>query len=98
MSAIIDVKSREILDSRGNPTAEVEVLTEAGVAGRAAVPSGASTGMYEAAELRDDDPKRYLGKGGEKAVRHVEEDSDKELIGAEVTHQRYMDELMIALD
>src|SRR5690625_620611 len=98
MSAIIDVKSREILDSRGNPTVEVEVFTEAGFAGRAAVPSGASTGMYEAVELRDDDPKRYLGKGVEKAVGHVEEDIAKELIGVEVTDQRYIDELMIELD
>src|SRR5690625_92772 len=98
MSAIIDVQSREILDSRGNPTVEVEVFTEAGFAGRAAVPSGASTGMYEAVELRDDDPKRYLGKGVEKAVGHVEEDIAKELIGVEVTDQRYIDELMIELD
>src|SRR5690625_6446183 len=95
MSAIIDVKSREILDSRGNPTVEVEVFTEAGFAGRAAVPSGASTGMYEAVELRDDDPKRYLGKGVEKAVGHVEEDIAKELIGVEVKDQRYIDVLMI---
>lgn len=98
MSAIIDVKSREILDSRGNPTVEVEVFTENGFAGRAAVPSGASTGRYEAVELRDGDPDRYLGKGVEKAVAHVEEEIAKAVIGVEVSDQRYIDDLMIELD
>src|SRR5690625_7159565 len=97
MSAIIDVKSREILDSRGNPTVEVEVFTEAGFAGRADAPSGASTGMYEAVELRDDDLKRYVGKGVEKAVGHVEEDIGKALIGVEVIDRRYIEELMVEL-
>ena len=68
MSEIIDVKAREILDSRGNPTVEVEVMTEGGAIGRAAVPSGASTGTHEAVELRDGDKKRYLGRGVSKAV------------------------------
>lgn len=98
MSAIIDVKSREILDSRGNPTVEVEVFTENGFAGRAAVPSGASTGRYEAVELRDGDDSRYLGKGVEKAVGHVEEEIAKAVIGVEVSDQRYIDDLMIELD
>lgn len=98
MSAIIDVKSREILDSRGNPTVEVEVFTENGFAGRAAVPSGASTGRYEAVELRDGDEGRYLGKGVEKAVGHVEEEIAKAVIGVEVSDQRYIDDLMIELD
>ena len=73
MSSIIDIKAREILDSRGNPTVEVEVLTEMGAIGRAAVPSGASTGKYEAVELRDKDEDRFLGKGVSKACRNVED-------------------------
>ena len=74
MSAIVDIRSREILDSRGNPTIEVEVLTEEGAVGRAAVPSGASTGKHEAVELRDNDKKRYLGKGVINACRHVDDE------------------------
>ena len=73
MSIIIDVRARQILDSRGNPTVEVEVLTENGVMGRAAVPSGASTGTHEAVELRDNDKKVYLGKGVLTAVKNVNE-------------------------
>ena len=71
MKRILSVKGREILDSRGNPTVEAEVLLEGGSVGRASVPSGASTGIYEACELRDGDPGRYLGKGVSKAVQHV---------------------------
>ena len=73
MSTIVDVHAREILDSRGNPTVEAEIVTAGGVMGRAAVPSGASTGEHEAMELRDNDPKRYGGKGVLTAVRHVNE-------------------------
>lgn len=98
MSAIIDVIAREILDSRGNPTIEVEVLTEEGYVGRAAVPSGASTGAHEAVELRDGDKKRYLGKGVVKACSNVEEIIADHIIGEDVTDQRYIDELMIELD
>jgi len=71
MSLILNIHAREILDSRGNPTVEVEVITENGVLGRAAIPSGASTGVHEAAELRDDDNDRFLGKGVSKAVNNV---------------------------
>lgn len=98
MSAITDIIAREILDSRGNPTIEVEVLTEEGYFGRAAVPSGASTGKYEAVELRDGDAERYLGKGVQKAVENVEEIIADHLVGEEVTDQRYLDQLMIDLD
>ncbi len=98
MSAISDIIAREILDSRGNPTVEVEVLTEEGYFGRAAVPSGASTGKYEAVELRDGDKDRYLGKGVQKAVENVEEIIADHLIGEEVTDQRYLDQLMLDLD
>lgn len=98
MSAIIEIKGREILDSRGNPTVEVEVLTETGFMGRAAVPSGASTGQYEAVELRDKDEDRFLGKGVLKAVDHVNDDISRALIGVEVGDQRYIDDLMIELD
>jgi len=98
MSLIIDVSAREILDSRGNPTIEVEVLTESGFLGRAAVPSGASTGKYEAVELRDGDKNRYLGKGVLNAVRNVHEIIREELIGIDVMQQRYIDNLMLELD
>lgn len=98
MSIITDVVAREILDSRGNPTVEVEVTTENQVTGRAAVPSGASTGKHEAVELRDDDRARYLGKGVQNACRHVEEVLRDELIGLPVFEQRYIDALMIDLD
>ena len=98
MSAISDIIAREILDSRGNPTVEVEVLTEEGYFGRAAVPSGASTGKYEAVELRDGEADRYLGKGVQKAVENVEELIADLLVGEEVTDQRYLDQLMLDLD
>ena len=88
MSAIIDIHAREILDSRGNPTVEVEVVTETGFTGLAAVPSGASTGKYEAVELRDGDQSRYLGKGVLKACSNVEEEIRDNLIGTSVYEQR----------
>lgn len=98
MSAIKSVKAREVLDSRGNPTVEVEVLLESGAVGRAIVPSGASTGQKEALELRDHDPKRYLGKGVLKAVDHVNSVIAREIIGLEALHQKEIDEILIALD
>lgn len=98
MSSIIDIRAREILDSRGNPTVEVEVLTDEGNMGRAAVPSGASTGKYEAVELRDNDAKRFLGKGVLNACKNVEEVLAEALIGVDVFEQRYIDQLMIELD
>lgn len=98
MSAIIDVIGREILDSRGNPTVEAEVVLESGVTGRAAVPSGASTGVREAIELRDKDPKRYGGKGVLKAVEHVNTELADAVIGLEATDQAFIDCKMIELD
>ncbi|MCA0237521.1 MAG: phosphopyruvate hydratase [Bacteroidetes bacterium] len=98
MSAIREVIAREILDSRGNPTIEAEVWTETGFMGRAAVPSGASTGVHEAVELRDGDADRYLGKGVQQAVKNVEKQIRAELIGQEVTEQIKIDRLMIDLD
>lgn len=98
MATIIDVFGREILDSRGNPTVEVEVILDDGAMGRAAVPSGASTGAFEAVELRDGDSERYLGKGALKAVSHVNEDIADALIGMEAEDQREIDAEMIALD
>ncbi len=98
MSAIVDVLAREILDSRGNPTVEVEVLTEEGFFGRAAVPSGASTGKYEAVELRDGDKGRYDGKGVQNACDNVEEIIGDNLIGEDVFDQRYIDQIMLDLD
>lgn len=98
MSAITDIQAREILDSRGNPTIEVEVITESGATGRAAVPSGASTGKFEAVELRDGDMTRYLGKGVLKAVSNVEDIIRQELLGEDVSDQRYIDRIMIELD
>ena len=98
MSKIKDIKAREILDSRGNPTVEVDVLLESGAKGRAAVPSGASTGSKEALELRDNDPKRYQGKGVIKAVNNVNTIIKGTLIGLESSHQRQIDETMINLD
>lgn len=98
MSSILDIRSREILDSRGNPTVEVEVLTEEGVVGRAAVPSGASTGAFEAVELRDGDKERFLGKGVLTACRNVEEIIADELIGINIFEQRYIDQIMIEID
>ncbi|HWZ14996.1 MAG TPA: phosphopyruvate hydratase [Mucilaginibacter sp.] len=98
MSLIIDVHARQILDSRGNPTIEVEVLTENGAFGRAAVPSGASTGAHEAVELRDNDKKVYMGKGVLKAVANVNEIIAKELNGIDVFEQNAIDKIMIDLD
>ena len=98
MSSILDIRARQILDSRGNPTVEVEVVTGDGVIGRAAVPSGASTGKYEAVELRDDDKSVYMGKGVLKAIGNIEEKIAEELLGVDVTDQRYIDETMIELD
>lgn len=98
MSAIIDVIGREILDSRGNPTVEAEVVLESGATGRAAVPSGASTGVREAIELRDKDPKRYGGKGVLKAVEHVNTELADAVIGLEATDQAFIDRKMIKLD
>lgn len=98
MTAIIDIHAREILDSRGNPTVEVDVLLEDGSFGRAAVPSGASTGAHEAVELRDGDKSRYLGKGVLKAVAAVNEEIREELIGLDAEDQRDIDLTMIALD
>jgi enolase len=98
MSAIVDVYAREVLDSRGNPTVEVEVYTEDGGFGRALVPSGASTGEYEAVELRDGDKSRYLGKGVLKAVENVNEVIAPAIIGFEVTDQVGIDKTLIELD
>ncbi len=98
MAFIVDVHAREILDSRGNPTVEVEVTTDDGIIGRAAVPSGASTGKYEAVELRDDDAKRYGGKGVLNAVRNVNELIAPEVIDLDVFDQVAIDELMLELD
>jgi enolase len=98
MTAIIDIHGREILDSRGNPTVEVDVLLEDGSFGRAAVPSGASTGAHEAVELRDGDKGRYLGKGVTKAVAAVNGDIAEALIGMEAEDQRDLDMAMIDLD
>ena len=98
MGIIIDVYGREILDSRGNPTVEVEVTLDDGSMGRAAVPSGASTGAFEAVELRDGDSERYLGKGTLKAVAHVNEEIADALIGFEAEDQRSIDATMIELD
>ncbi len=98
MSEIIDIYAREILDSRGNPTVEVEVALESGVMGRAAVPSGASTGEREALELRDGDKSRYLGKGVLKAVEHVNEVIAAELIGWEASDQIGIDKKLLELD
>jgi enolase len=98
MSTIVDVHARQILDSRGNPTVEVEVTTEDGYFGRAAVPSGASTGKHEAVELRDNDKSQYLGKGVTKAVSNVIEEIADELIGLDAMEQVYIDKLLIELD
>lgn len=98
MGIIIDVFGREILDSRGNPTVEVEVILDDGSMGRAAVPSGASTGAFEAVELRDGDDERYLGKGTLNAVAHVNEEIADALIGVEADDQRAIDAIMRELD
>jgi enolase len=98
MSSIIDVVAREILDSRGNPTVEADVLLESGVMGRAAVPSGASTGSREALELRDGDKARYLGKGVLKAVEHINTEICEAIIGLDASDQTFIDKTMIDLD
>ena len=98
MSTIDSIQARQILDSRGNPTVEVDVYLESGVIGRAAVPSGASTGAHEAVELRDGDKSRYLGKGVQKAVDHVNEDIAPELIDMDAVEQTAIDHLLLELD
>jgi enolase len=98
MSAIVDVIAREILDSRGNPTVEADVLLESGVLGRAAVPSGASTGSREAIELRDGDKARYLGKGVLNAVEHVNTEIAEAVMGLDVEEQTFLDKTLIELD
>jgi enolase len=98
MSEIIAVTAREILDSRGNPTVEVDVITAAGHLGRAAVPSGASTGAHEACELRDGDKNRYLGKGVQKAVAHVKEKLAPKVVGLHSTDQVAIDNLLLEID
>lgn len=98
MAKIKDVRGREILDSRGNPTIEVDVITDKGYLGRAAVPSGASTGVHEALELRDGDEKRYLGKGVLKAVENVNTVIKKAVVGRTVSDQKALDTLLIELD
>ena len=98
MSAIVDVVAREILDSRGNPTVEADVLLESGVMGRAAVPSGASTGSREAIELRDGDPARYLGKGVVQAVENVNTEISEAIIGLDAEEQAFVDKALIDLD
>ena len=98
MTTIIDLYGREILDSRGNPTVEVEVILDGGAVGRAAVPSGASTGRYEALELRDKDAKRYLGKGVRKAVGYINDRIGEQLVGLDALDQAEVDRLMIELD
>ncbi|MHB0925914.1 MAG: phosphopyruvate hydratase [Gallionellaceae bacterium] len=98
MSAIVDVIAREILDSRGNPTVEADVLLESGVMGRAAVPSGASTGTKEAVELRDDDKQRYLGKGVLKAVEYVNTEIAEAIIGLDAAEQAFIDQTRTELD
>jgi enolase len=98
MSSIVDVVAREILDSRGNPTVEADVLLESGVMGRAAVPSGASTGTREAIELRDGDKQRYLGKGVLHAVEHVNTEISEAIMGLDATEQSFIDKILIDLD
>jgi len=98
MSAIVDIIGREILDSRGNPTVECDVLLESGALGRAAVPSGASTGAREAIELRDGDANRYLGKGVLRAVEHVNTEISEALMGLDAQEQTYIDHTLIELD
>ncbi len=98
MIEIVDVLGREILDSRGNPTVEVEVFLDDGTMGRAAVPSGASTGIYEAYELRDGDKSRYMGKGVSQAVEYVNTEIAEALVGLNVLDQPYIDKLLIQLD
>src|SRR5687767_576343 len=98
MSTIVDIKAREILDSRGNPTVEVDVMLAGGALGRAAVPSGVSTGEHEALELRDGNPKRYLGKGVSKAVQNVVDKILPALAGMDAFDQLGVDQAMLDLD
>ena len=98
MSAIVDIIGREVLDSRGNPTVECDVLLESGVMGRAAVPSGASTGSREAIELRDGDKSRYLGKGVQKAVEHINTEISEAIMGLDAAEQAFLDKTLIELD
>ncbi|MGB5928744.1 MAG: phosphopyruvate hydratase, partial [Cyclobacteriaceae bacterium] len=98
MSLIESIHARQILDSRGNPTVEVDVVTSNGIVGRAAVPSGASTGQHEAVELRDENDKLYLGKGVTKAIENVNSDIAEEVIGFSVFEQNLIDKIMIELD
>ncbi|MEK0422282.1 MAG: enolase [Bacteroidota bacterium] len=98
MSYIVEVKARQILDSRGNPTVEVDVLTDEGALGRAAVPSGASTGIHEAVELKDNDKKKYLGRGVLKAVKNVNTIIANGIVGFDITAQAAIDQVMIELD
>src|SRR5438034_5610404 len=98
MSTIYDIKAREILDSRGNPTVEVDVILAGGAIGRAAVPSGASTGEHEAIELRDGDKKRFLGKGVSKAVKNVTEKILPAVQGVDALDQLTIDRIIIELD
>jgi len=98
MSSIVDVVAREILDSRGNPTVEADVLIESGVMGRAAVPSGASTGKREAIELRDKDKARYGGKGVLKAVEHINTEISEAIMGLDAQEQSFIDKTLIELD
>ena len=98
MSAIVDIVGREVLDSRGNPTVECDVLLESGVMGRAAVPSGASTGSREAIEMRDGDKSRYLGKGVLKAVEHINTDISEAVLGLDASEQAFLDKTLIDLD
>ncbi|MBP7413201.1 MULTISPECIES: phosphopyruvate hydratase [Simplicispira] len=98
MSAIVDIVGREVLDSRGNPTVECDVLLESGVMGRAAVPSGASTGSREAIELRDGDKSRYLGKGVLKAVEHINTEISEAVLGLDASEQAFLDKILLDLD
>ena len=98
MSSIVDIIGREILDSRGNPTVECDVLLESGVMGRAAVPSGASTGAREAIELRDGDKSRYLGKGVLKAVENINTEISEAVMGLEASEQAFLDRTLLELD
>src|SRR5215475_12455939 len=98
MSTIESIQAREILDSRGNPTVEVEVVLAGGSVGRAAVPSGASTGEHEALELRDGDAARYLGKGVEQAISHIHDSITEAIVGFDADDQASVDQAMISLD
>ncbi|MGH8369760.1 MAG: phosphopyruvate hydratase, partial [Gammaproteobacteria bacterium] len=98
MTKIVDLRAREILDSRGNPTVEVDVILDSGIVGRVAVPSGASTGSREAVELRDGDPRRYNGKGVRKAVANVEGEILRRVRGMQVEDQIQLDHALIQLD